>query len=179
MRSKIALFIAAVGLISLLPSLLIAIQSTGTTYRWQYMPLEWSAWVAIGQAFVAPIGLFAMAAVVEMLFRISERLPLAPAADAATGRRPVLGWQSTIAKGFLAVALVLYLAILVAALVQMQTWDTLAETFPEERRWQVAVGIVINWATFPLEFVAWAAVVEYLSRIAAALSARVAGEVAP
>jgi hypothetical protein len=178
MRSKIALFIAVVGLLSLLPSLLIALQTPRTSLQFEYMPLDWNGWIAVGQAFVAPIGLFAMAAVVEMLFRISEKLPFAPAVVVPAERRLLFTWRSTIAKTFVGVALVLYIVIGIATLSYFQSGQDIAPGVPEDQRFQYILQIAFNWAVWPLEFIAWAAVIEYLSRIARALSAaRADGEV--
>lgn len=165
MRNVLAWIVTFGALIALAPSVFDFLHRTRMAYQFGSMELTGGAWLMLGRALAAPLGLFAMAAVVEMLFRISERLP--PSAGANPASAPTLLWRSNIARVFLIVAAIAYAAS-AWAMYRYFTGGAI-EGIPEGDRIGVEFSMIFYWLTAPLEIVAWAAVIEYLSRIAPAL----------
>jgi len=164
MRSILAWIIAVAAIVVLIPSMLRFAQDLQTSYRFENLELRGGALITLGQALAAPAGLFGTAAVVEMLFRISRSLPQTAATPEV--RR---GWRSTVAKFFLLVALATYVLSAWAAYQFLSRGGLDSLELPAGQGLNMASQIVFYWLTAPLQFVAWAAVIEYLSRIATSL----------
>jgi hypothetical protein len=135
-------------------------------YRHDGLAVSGGAFHTLGEGILAPVTLFAFAAIVEMLHRISQRLPLG--ADQVNAEPAPIGrWRSNIAKHLLAGAGVMYL---VNAYLYFGGDQTTVQSLPEEQRFLGSLAFVFYWLTEPLWLVAMAAAVEYLSRIAVAFA---------
>ena len=165
MRNALAWIIAIAAAISLAPSVLDFFHQTQLAYNFDNTSMLGGAWLSLGRALVAPVGLFAMAAIVEMLFRISERLPAA-ASPAAPSRWL---WRNNIAKMFLIIAAVAYAASSWAMYQYFVQGVAGGVTTPPSERAQFTISLIFYWLTGPLEIVAMAATIEYLSRISSGM----------
>ena len=168
MRGVLAWIIAIGALVAFAPSVPDFLQQTRMAFQWGNTELAGGAWLTLGRALAAPLGLFAMAAVVEMLFRISKRLPPHNASEVAAAPS-MLRWQSNIAKAFLAVAAIAYVASAWAMYRYFTGAGLEGTALSAGDRIGMEFSMVFYWLTAPLEIIAWAAVIEYLSRIATAL----------
>jgi hypothetical protein len=165
MRNALALVIALTAAIWLVPSLVEFVQLLANASNFRNGDFFGAAWMRFGEQLAGPATLFGTAALVEMLSRIAARMPL-PENGVRSGVRFDWPWQSGIAKAFLVVALLAYVA---SAWSAFRWFNGGAHLAGEESSLEVTIGLVFNWLTAPLQLVAWAAGIEYLSRIAAAL----------
>jgi hypothetical protein len=170
MRNVLALIIAAGAAISLAPSVLDFLQQTQAAYRFDNREMIGGAWLTLGRAIIAPIGLFAMAAVVELLFRISQRMPRPLSEGAAPkGMTTGLRWHNGLAKFFLVIAGLAYVISAWALFRFMVGGGAEGLGVPDQNQIELTFSMIFYWLTAPLEIVAWAAAIEYVSRIADAL----------
>ncbi len=173
MRSTLARIIAVAAVLPLIPAALRFFDSTRVAYQFDNISMQGGAWLTLGDALLAPLGLFALAAVVEMLFRIAASLP--PTSPPAASQRQVAGgwpWRNPVANALLVVAALAYLASGLAAWSYTERGVVGALEMAHEQRAELIVYLWFYWLTNPLQIIAWAAVIEYLSRISAVFSTR-------
>lgn len=115
------------------------------------------ALVRFANELATPAFLFALAAIVEILSRIADRLPAEPPAASGHQKR---AWRSWIAKLLLLAAAVSFIGT-VMILLSIPSED---QSGPQDLA--IFVGAFVNALFEPAWLIALAAAVEYLSRIA-------------
>jgi hypothetical protein len=166
MRSKLAWIIAIGALLPLISSVAQFASIADGNFNYGVRAIQGGAWITIGGALTTPLSLFGTAAIVEMLFRVSERLPITtPTTPSPLGR---FAWRSTLAKVFLGIAAFAY-AMSAWAVWRFFTERSVTENIAAGTSTEFVFSLIFEWLTGPLYIVGLAAVIEYLSRIAAAL----------
>jgi hypothetical protein len=172
MRSMLARIIVVAALLPLASTVWDFVNLARQTYRWDGLAIPRETFATLGEGVLAPLGLIALAAVIEMLYRISSALPVRHAvAGASSEPAPPLKfwpWRSTVAKVLLLVAATTY-AVSAWAALQYFTSGQAALEMPADQRVSFTVSMIVYWITAPIEVIALAAGIEYLSRIASAI----------
>lgn len=166
MQSIFARIIAFAAVLPLVSGAMRFVEHARGEYMVDGMAVSARAFQTLGEVVIAPVTLFAFAAIVEMLHRIAQRLPALSAAGAPAQR--FWPWRSRVALTLLAAVAVTYVFIALAMYVQFTADGSFFESFPADQRVMGALSLIFYWVTEPLWLLAVAAGVEYLSRIAAA-----------
>ncbi len=161
MRSILARIIAITAIVPLIPGLLHVFDVGRMQSRDDRVAQTPGLLVELIGAASTPFLMFALACVVEMLFRISERLP----SPAKTSR---VFWRNRLAMVLLAIAAVYYVVITTTTLAYFLSTDA-AQFSPDTPVWYVGGLSVAQVLVQGLVFFGVAAGIEYLSRIADAL----------
>ncbi len=167
MQSILARIIAAGALIPLASVLWNFVVTARQQYEWEGVAVSREAFSVLGEGLLGPLFLFALASVVDMLFRISKSAPVNLTPTAVAPLAP-WRWRSTIAKALLIAAPVMFLtgvwsAVAMTNFASAQTGYALgAPGFPLAASMHAMVSAI----TEPLWLVGLAAIVEYLARMA-------------
>lgn len=166
MQSIFARIIAFAAALPLISGAMRFVEHARIEYMADGVAVSARALQTLAEVVIAPVTLFAFAAIVEMLHRIAQRLPALSAAGAPAQR--FWPWRSRVALTLLASVVVMCIFTTWAMYNQFTVDRTFIESFPEDQRVMGALSLIFYWITQPLWLLAVAAGVEYLSRIAAA-----------